>query len=150
MNVTRKMQIGVAALVLGLTPTAVAQAGSITPVQRAEQIRSQAMNDRYNLDALNALLLRGEALNKRYHLGAYATKSSTVDNAAAQRAEQIRSQALNERYHVGSYAIVRQPSSGFDWADAGVGGAVVLGLFLIGGGVAVGTRRLRADRLTAA
>jgi hypothetical protein len=129
-NVTRNMQIGLAALVLGLTPAAVAQAGSTTPAQRAEAVRSQAMN-------------------QRYHLGAYAPKASTGGNTAALRALEIRSQALNERYHLGKYAIVRQ-SNGFDWADAGVGGAAVLGLLLIGGGVALGVRRVRSERLTTA
>ena len=118
MNLIRSIQVIAAALAVGLTLTAVAQAGSNGAVQRAETIRSQAMNDRYNLDALNALRIRSDALNRRYHLG--------------------------------SYAVVRQSSSGFDWVDASVGGAAVFGLFVIGGGVAVGMRRSRSERLTPA
>ena len=150
MNVIRSIQIFAAALVVGMTLTAVAQAGSNAPALRALAIRSQAMNDKYNLDALNALRIRSEALNRRYHLGAYATSGSTTGNAAALKALQIRSQAMNQRYHLGSYAVVRQQSTGFDWADATVGGAAVFGLVLIGGGVAVGSRRFRGERLTPA
>ena len=53
-------------------------------------------------------------------------------------------------YRLGSYAVVRQSSNSFDWTDATVGGAVVFGFVLIGGGVAVGARRLRGERLTPA
>jgi hypothetical protein len=147
-KVFRSIQIGTAVLAVGMTLTAVAQAGSNGAVQRAEAIRSRALNDKYNVDALNALRIRSDALNRRYHLGKYATSSST-DNAAARQAEAIRAQAMNQRYHLGSYAVVRQ-SSGFDWVDASVGGAAVFGLFLIGGGVAVGMRRFRGERLTPA
>jgi hypothetical protein len=145
-NAIRKIQIGAVALAIGLMLTTAAQAGSNAPALRALAIRGQALNAKYNLDALNALRIRGDALNRRYHLGAYAT----TDNAAATRALRIEGQAMNQRYHLGSYAVVRQSSTGFDWADAVVGGAVVFGLFLVGGGVAVGARRLRGERLTPA
>jgi hypothetical protein len=147
-NVTRRIQIGVAALVVGMTLTAAAQAGSSTP-QRALEVRGQAMNDKYNLDAMNALLIRSDALNRRYQLGAYANSTPT-DNTAARRALALRGEAMNAHYQLGSYAVVRQSSSSFDWADAGIGGAVVFGLVLIGGAVAVGARRLRGERLTPA
>ena len=150
MNVIRRIQIGTAALAIGMTLTGIAQAGSNAPALRALEIRGQAMNARYNLDALNALRIRGDALNRKYHLGAYAASSSAAGNAAATRALEIRDQAMNQRYHLGSYAVVRQSSSGFDWVDAGVGGVAVFGLFLIGGGVAVGVRRFRNERLTPA
>jgi hypothetical protein len=148
-NVIRRTQIGLSAALAALTLTAVAQANGNAPDQRALGIRGQAMNDRYNLDALNALQIRSDALNQRYHLGIYAI-SSPGGNAAALSALAIRGRATNQHYQLGSYAIVRQSSRGFDWADATVGGAVVFGLILIGGGVAVGTRRIRKDRLTPA
>ena len=62
----------------------------------------------------------------------------------------MRGQAMNAHYHLGSYAVVRQSSNSFDWADATIGGAVVFGLVLIGGGIAVGARRFRGERLTPA
>jgi hypothetical protein len=148
-DVSRRTQIGVAALIVGMTLAVGASAGSNGPEQRALEIRGQAMNDKYNLDALNALRIRSEALNRRYHLGAYAT-SAPAENSAALGALAARSRAMDARYQLGSYAIVRQSSNGFDWGDATVGGAVVFGLVLIGGGVAVGTRRLRGDSLTPA
>ncbi len=150
MDVIRRIQIGLAALVVGTTLTVAAQAGANAPEQRALEIRGQAMNVKYNLDVLNALRIRGDALNRRYHLGVYA-KSAGTGNAAALRAVAMRGQAMNERYQLGSYAIVRQSSNSFDWVDATVGGAVVFGLVLIGGGVAVGARRFRGgERLTPA
>ncbi len=149
MEVIRRIQIGVAALLVGMTITVVAHADSNAPAQRALGIRSQAMNDTYSLDALNALRIRSAALNRRYQLGAYATSAPTA-NKAALGALAIRGRAMNERYQLGSYAIVQQSSSSFDWVDATVGGAVVFGLVLIGGGVAVGARRFRRERLTPA
>jgi hypothetical protein len=146
---TRRIQIGVAALVVGMTLTAAAQAGGNAPALRALQIRSQAMNDKYNLDAQNAVLARHDALNRLNQSGAYANPAPTND-AAALRALALRGKAMNEHYQLGSYAVVRQSSNGFDWADATVGGSVVFGLFLIGGGIAVGARRFRSERLTPA
>lgn len=150
MNVTRRIQIGIAALMVGMTLAAVAQAGSSTPQQRALQIRGQAMNDKYNLDAQNALLMRSDALNQQYHLGVYASSAFAPSNAAALHALALRGKAMNVHYRLGTYAVVRQSSSSFDWTDATVGGAVVFGVFLIGGGVAVGARRFRGARLTPA
>lgn len=150
MNVIRRTQIGLAALVVGMTLTAAAQAGANAPEQRALEIRGQAMNAKYNLDVLNALRVRGDALNRRYHLGVYA-KSAQTGDAAALSAIAMRGQAMNQRYQLGSYAIVRQSSNSFDWFDATVGGAVVFGVVLIGGGIAVGARRFRGgERLTPA
>jgi hypothetical protein len=149
-NVIRRIQIGLTALVVGMTLTAAAQAGANAPEQRALEIRGQAMNHKYGLDVLNALQIRGDALNRRYHLGVYA-KSAQTGNAAALNAIAMRGRAMNEHYQLGSYAIVRQSSNSFDWVDATVGGAVVFGLVLIGGGVAVGARRFRGgERLTPA
>jgi hypothetical protein len=148
-DVIRRIQIGVAALVAGTTLTAAAHGGLKAPELRALEVRGQAMNAKYNVDALNALQTRGDALNRRYHLGVYA-KSAQTGNAAALRALAIRGQTMNERYHLGSYAVVRPSSNGFDWVDATVGGAVVFGLVLIGGGVAVGAWRFRGERLTPA
>ncbi len=149
MFATRRIQIGVAALVVGMTLTAAAQAGGNAPALRALQIRSQAMNDKYNLDAQNAVLARHNALNRLSQVGAH-TSSAQAGNDAALRALALRGQAMNAHYRLGSYAVVRQSSNSFDWADATVGGAAVFGLFLIGGAVAVGARRFRGERLTPA
>jgi hypothetical protein len=148
-NVTRRLQMGVAALVAGMTLTTAAQANGNAPDPHALGIRSQAMNEKYNLDALNALQIRSDALNQRYQLGVNVISPPTR-NTAALGALAIRGRAMNQRYQLGSYAIIRQSSKGFSWADATVGGAAVFGLILIGGGAAVAARRLRGKGLTPA
>jgi len=143
MKVTRKNRIGTAALTLGAMLVAVGPAAAtvskteVAQANRALEIRSQAMDQRYNTAALNALQVRSEVLDRTYGLG---QGSSTT---AANRALQIRSDALNRYYHLGSYAVVVRPANGFDWADAGVGGAATLGLVLMAGGLALGARRYR-------
>ena len=149
MIVSRRIQIGVAALVVGMTLTAAAQAGGNAPALRALQIRSQAMNDKYNLDAQNAVLARHNAFNRLGQVGADAS-SAQASSEAARRALVLRGEAMNKQYRLGSYAVVRQSSNSFDWTDATVGGAVVFGFVLIGGAVAVGARRFRGERLTPA
>ena len=149
MNVTPRNRLGTAALTLGTMLVAVGPAAAtvskteVAQANRALEIRSQAMNHRYNTAALNALQIRSQALDRRYHLGA-STPTQTVDTgAAAQRALAIRSDALNRYYHLGSYAVIVRPAGGFDWADAGVGGAATLGLVLVAAGLTVGARRHR-------
>jgi hypothetical protein len=77
----------------------------------------------------------GEAMNRFYHLGAYSPSA-----VAAKQAEQRRGQAMNRFYRTGSYAVVSAPN-GFDWADAGIGASVTLGLILLAGGLTVVARR---------
>ena len=74
-------------------------------------------------------------MNRFYHLGAFASTSPAV-----KQADLRRSQAINRFYRTGSYAVI-STSSGFDWADAGIGSGVTLGLILLAGGLAVVTRR---------
>jgi hypothetical protein len=148
MKVTRKNLLGTAALALGAMLAAVGPAaatGSNTQAARANralEIRSQALDQRYNTAALNALQLRSEGLDRTYHLGGGGT-APAVDTTAATRALQIRSDALNRYYHLGGYAVVVRSTDGFDWTDAGVGGAATLGLVLVAGALALGTRRYR-------
>jgi len=148
MKVTRKNLFGTAALALGAMFAVVGPAaatGSNTQAARANralEIRSQAMDQRYNTAALNALQLRSEALDRKYGLGG-AAPAPAVDTAAATRALQIRSDAMNRYYHLGSYAVVVRSTDGFDWTDAGVGGAATLGLVIVAGALALGTRRYR-------
>jgi hypothetical protein len=89
--------------------------------------------------AQQALQFRSEALNREYHLGSYAMPGS----AGATRALELRGNALNQRYHLGDYAVIR-PVSGFDWSDAGIGAASMLGLIAAAGGLFVVSRRHRA------
>lgn len=77
----------------------------------------------------------GQAMNRFYHLGAYASSSPAV-----QQADLRRSQAINRFYHTGTYAVI-SASNGFDWADAGIGAGVTLGLILLAGGLAIVARR---------
>lgn len=88
-----------------------------------------------------AQLVRGDALNRKYHLGNYATPSPQQ-----LRAIRLRSIALNRYYGLGSFA--QQPAPGFDWGDAGIGGAAVLGTVLLaaaGAAVAIRRRQSPAD-----
>ena len=153
MNVTRRNRLGTAALTLGAMLVAVGSAGGtvskteVAQANRALEIRSQAMNHRYNTAALNALQIRSQALDRRYHLGASTPMQAVDTGAAAQRALAIRSDALNRYYHLGSYVMgrFRPASRSSDWADAGVGGAATLGLLLVAGGPRSGRTATLAD-----
>jgi hypothetical protein len=151
MKVTGKNRIGTAALTLGAMLVAAGPAAATVAKTEAAQanralvIRSQAMDQRYDTAALNALEIRSQALDRRYGLGGQATTPSGDPAAAAQHALQIRSDALNRYYHLGTYAVVVRPANGFDWADAGVGGAATLGLVLVAGGLVLGARRHRHE-----
>ena len=143
MKVARTNRLVTAALALVAMLVAVGSAGAaiskaqIAQANRALELRSQAMDQRYHADALNALQLRSQALDRRYA----ATPAGTA--AAAKRALELRGEAMNRRYHLGSYALIVRPSNGFDWADAGVGSAAMLGLVLVVSGLALGARRYR-------
>jgi hypothetical protein len=79
--------------------------------------------------------LRGDALNRLYGLGRYSTPSP-----AQLRAIQRRDIAMNRVYGLGQFA--RPSAPGFDWGDAGIGGAAVLGTVLLAAaGAAVALRR---------
>jgi hypothetical protein len=148
MNVTLRNRIGTAALTLVAVLVAVGPAaatgskgGTAAEANRALVIRSQAMNQRYGTAALDALQVRSEGLNRTYGLG--PATAAGGDPAAAARALQVRGEELNRYYHLGRYAVVVRPVNSFDWVDAGVGGAATLGLVLLAGGLAFGTRRFR-------
>lgn len=105
--------------------------------------RAVATNRFYHLGAFSPTVTAtqqaeqrlGQAMNRFYHLGAYASSSPAV-----QQADLRRSQAINRFYRTGSYAVI-SASNGFDWADAGIGAGVMLGLILLAGGLAVTARR---------
>ena len=80
-------------------------------------------------------MIRGDALNRTVGLGDYASPTP-----AQPRAIQRRSIALNRYYRLGPFS--RPSAPGFDSADAGIGGAAVLGTVLLAAaGAAVATRR---------
>jgi hypothetical protein len=82
-----------------------------------------------------AVRARAVAMNRFYNLGAYSSSSPAV-----RQADLRRSEAINRFYRTGSYAVI-STSSGFDWADAGIGAGVMLGLIVLAGGLTVATRR---------
>jgi hypothetical protein len=129
--------------------------GAYTPAaeaRKADKIRGQELNRRYHLGQYaqsgsntrfgmtaqewKAEQVRGDALNRTYHLGAYSPA------AEARKADKIRGQELNRRYHLGQYAVI-ETSSTFQWNDAGIGAAAMLGTILVAGGLAVLTLRRR-------
>jgi hypothetical protein len=147
MKLTPQNRLGTAALTLCAmlvvaAPAAAFSKSEVAQANRALAIRSQAMDQRYHTAALNALELRSEALDRQYHLGS-GSSAPAVDVGAARRALEIRGEALNRYYRLGSYAVVVRPANGFDWGDAGLGGAATVGLVLIAGGLAYGARRFR-------
>jgi len=144
---THKIKVAGATLTVGLLLVVAfagpGQASSTTPKGltaqelQAVQARSDAWNRYYDLGAYStsgrtAEELRSQAMNRYYHLGA--------DSLAVQTAEKRRAQELNRYYHVGQYAVIRVPSR-FVWSDAGIGAGTMLGVLLVGGGLAVAVRR---------
>ncbi len=70
--------------------------------------------------------LRSEALNQKYRLGTYKIGPTLAE----QRADTLRGQALNQRYGLGV-----ESSSDFQWGDASIGAGVLLAaVALIGAG----------------
>jgi hypothetical protein len=130
-NLTHTLKTGVATLALTFLFAGVAQAGS------ALHVRSEALNRQYA--PLRALAIRSEALNKLYGLD---TSTAGGTPAQALSALQARGEALNQRYQLGRYAVVRV-DGGFDWADAGIGAASMLGVVLIAGALTIVIRRSR-------
>ncbi len=117
-------------LIACLAALALTQAAGAAPSQPASRAA-----------VIKAEMLRGDALNRLFGLGRYTTPTP-----AQLRAIQRRSIAMNRYYGIGQFA---QPAApGFDWGDAGIGGAAVLGMVLLaaaGGAVAVRRRQSPAD-----
>ena len=105
--------------------------------QRADTLRGQALNQKYGLGTYKigpslfeqrADTLRGQALNRKYGLGTYKIGPSLAE----QRADTLRGEALNRKYGLGT---TTTSSPDFQWGDAGIGAAVLLGIVaLIGAG----------------
>jgi hypothetical protein len=92
---------------------------------------------------IKAETARGDALNRMFGLGKYSSPTP-----AQLRAIQRRGVALNRYYGLGQFA--RPAAPGFDWGDAGIGGAAVLGTVLLaaaGAAVAVRRRQSPADAI---
>ena len=154
MNLVSKIKSEAAALAIGFvlaaTLTAVAQGGNSVPKGMSPQAyqalvaRGQALNQAYHLGdsgasaAFRALTVRSQALDGKYQLGAVPTGTASD----ALNALRVRSNALNARYHLGRYTIIPQ-ANGFDWTDAGIGAAGMLGVILVATGLVAGARRYR-------
>ena len=111
-------------LIVSLAALALTQAALAKPVQPASKAA-----------VIRAETLRGDALNRMFGLGKY-----TSPTPAQLRAIQRRSIATNRYYGLGQFA--RPSAPGFDWTDAGIGGAAVLGTVLLAAaGAAVAARR---------
>ena len=118
--------LAIGAVLAGETATAASAGvpeGMTKAAYRAQQIRSEAMNNRYDLavtrlssDALNALAVRSEGLNS-YGKTLQASTPAASTSAASTSA-----------------------STSFAWGDFGIGMAAAFGLVLLTGGVAVAVR----------
>lgn len=117
--------------------------GMTAQERQAVLARADATNRYYRLGVYSpgaaavrrAEELRSQAMNRFYHLGAYSSTAATV-----QRAVERRSQAINRVYRVGSYAVV-STSNPFEWSDAGIGAAGMLGVIVLAAGLTVLVRR---------
>ena len=111
----------VAAIALATTPPA----GMSEQEFRAQQIRSQALNDLYGAPEV------------------------TSQYKAMVRADRIRGEAMNRLARSGVLsapifvATDTAVGSGFDWGDFSIGLGAMLGLVLVAGGLAVGVRTAR-------
>ncbi len=122
---------------------------------QALEARSQELNRKHGLGeyapAIRALKLRSEALNRQHGLGSYSGTVTTTGNeiewsqigigvGVGDRAEpstidriiaQERGRALDFGLAERPVLVVAAADDGFDWTDAGVGGAAVLALALL-------------------
>ena len=113
--------LAIGAVLAGATATAAsagAPQGTTKDADRALQIRSEALNDRYGSaatrlspDALNALAVRSEGLN-----------------------------SYGKTWQASTPAAPTSASPSFAWDDFGVGMAAAFGLVLLTGGLAVAAR----------
>jgi hypothetical protein len=105
--------------------------------QRAETLRSEALNQKYRLGTYKigpslyeqrADMLRGQALNRKYGIGTFKIGPTKAEL----RADTLRGEALNQQYGLGPTS----SSSDFQWGDAGIGAGALLGIVaLIGAGL---------------
>lgn len=78
-----------------------------------------------------AVRARAVATDRYYHLGAFSPAALAVKQRAI---------ATDRYYRLGRFAVV-DSSSPFEWSDAGIGAGAMLGVLLVGGGLAVALRR---------
>jgi hypothetical protein len=79
-----------------------------------------------------AFTLSGQALNRQYGLGTFVPGPTLAEL----RADRLRGQALNRKYGLGTETPNVTSSSRFEWGDAGIGAAVLLGIVaLLGAGL---------------
>jgi hypothetical protein len=116
---------------------------SVAALVLAPVVSAKPLQPAAKAAVIKAEMLRGDALNQKYHLGKYAPPSLQQLQAIRRRSVE-----MNRYYGLGSFA--RQPASGFDWGDAGIGGAAVLGavlLVLAATGLALRRRQHTADAI---
>ena len=117
--------IALATVGVGTSLAATPPAGMSEQEFRAQQIRSQALNDLYGAPEV------------------------TSQYKAMVRADRIRGEAMNRLARNGVLsapifvATDTAVGSGFDWGDFSIGLGAMLGLVLVAGGLAVGVRTAR-------
>jgi hypothetical protein len=123
-------------------------AGTIGVIAALAAVPAQASNTKpagMSRPEYRALMLRSQALNQKYQLGVSGPVPGGM-TAAEYRALMLRSQALNRTYHLGAFApatrVVTADAS-FSWVAFGIGAAAMLGLALLAGGAVVGGRYAR-------
>lgn len=108
--------------------------GFLLAVAFAASAQAAGRPDGMSPQQFKAVQARSKAMDRYYHLGAFSPA------AVAQRADGRRAQATDQYYRLGRYAVVDN-SSPFVWSDAGIGAGAMLGIILVGGGLAVALRR---------
>jgi len=94
---------------------------------------------RLTAQQLRTVRARADAMDRYYHLGRYSPA------AVALRAEKRRAEAIDRYYHLGRYAVIKPPSS-FEWADAGIGAAAMLGAIMLVAGLTAVVSRHRSGK----
>jgi hypothetical protein len=141
--------IGLIVLVAALS-TGTALAGGTTPQGlKADGLRLQAMARAYGQtegstpQGLKADGLRWQGIARAYE----SRPAASYYTPAALTAQGLRWNAMAEAYRGRSVSTVASVSSGFDWADAGIGAAGGLGFTLFAIAAVVFARHLRRAKL---
>jgi hypothetical protein len=125
-----------------LVPVAIAQAkpvGMSKAEYRALMIRSEGLNQKYGVGQSQQAIIR----QKLQEIGAWAVPSTSAQDAI------VSKPLVSEKLHeIGAWAVpststqdAASSSHGFDWNDAGIGAAFVLGATLLGAASMVTMRR---------
>ena len=121
-----------------LLPVAIAQAkpvGMSKAEYRALMIRSEGLNQKYGVGQSQQAIIR----EKLQEIGAWAVPSTSAQNAVVSK-PLVSEKLAGLDLRAPTTTLAASSSDGFDWNDAGIGAAFVLGAMLLGA-ASLGTMR---------